>query len=350
MGADAGGRSSPRPQVKRQAPVIGSTFNLLDAAARGKDAFIGTVSELLSARNDPGRMVPGAVYLPDARFVRDLGISSAAAGGNLSRPALMQVAQAARPQLLLERLGAERVVVTQSLDLSLPVWVAGDAAGWVAENSPAPVNTSAIRTVTMTGKVACSRLAITRKMFLGWTDVQASALQELGNSIATTIESGFITGTGAANQPLGLLNTPGRSTVTFAASSPTYAELRQMLSSYIVADGDLESAAWILHPQDFAALASAPVSATAGSDTMLQFQDGQWRILGIPAYPTRNTTQGRYLLLAPSEVVTAYWGSPQLVADSYSGGKSISGATDLVVFNITDVGAKHPARIVVGSN
>lgn len=336
--------------MKRQTPVIGSTFNVLDAAIRGKDAFISTVSELLSARNDPGRAMPGAVYLPDARFVRDLGISSAAAGGNLSRPALMQVAAAARPQLLLDRLGAQRVVATQSLDLSLPVWVAGNAAGWVAENSTAPVNTSTIRTVTMTGKVACARLAISRKMFLGWADVQSAALQELGNAIAATIENGFLTGTGSLNQPLGLLNTPGRSTVTFAASTPTYAELRQMLSAYIVADGDLESAAWILHPQDFATLASALVSATAGSDTIIQFQSGQWRILGIPCYPSRNTTQGSYMLLAPGEIVTAYWGSPQLVADSFSGGKSISGATDLVVFNICDVGVTHPARLVVGAS
>jgi hypothetical protein len=335
--------------VKRQ-PVLGTTFNILDAASRKRDTFINTVDELLAARNDKGSLHPGAIWLPDAQFVRDLGLGGiATAGGNLGRPALAQVAAAARPQLLLDRLGAQRVVVTNASSLSLPVWTAGAAAGWIAENATAPQNTSTVRHITLAGRVACSRLLISRKMFLGWADIQSAALAELGAGIAATIEAGFFAGTGSSNQPLGLLNTPGRSTVTFAASTPTYSELRQVVTAYIAADGDLESAAWVVHPSDFGTLLTTAQVPSVGSDNAIEFHSGQWRIFGMPIYPSRSTSQGSYLLFNPKETVTAYWGSPQLIADGLSNGKSITGATDLIVFNLCDVGALHPARLVVGS-
>lgn len=335
-----------RPQVDP-----GDGFSLFDVL-NPQATVCGVVNSWLTreSNNSVLQHVPGAIYLPDQQFCRDLGIGTASAGGNLAGSSIQAVADASRPPLLLETLGARRLEVRSDAVVSLPVWVAGAAAGWLAEGSSAPGNTSTLRQVALTGKLAAARLAVSRKCQLSIADLQPAVLGELANAVRATIEAGFITGTGSNNTPLGLINTTGRSTVSFAAAAPTFAELRSMLSSYLSADGDLTGAAWLLNPSDFVALQGTQVAPSLGSDQVLEYHGGNWRALGIPAYATRHLTAGNIMLFNPAEVVCCYWGAPQIIADDRTNGKSIQGAVEFILLNLCDVGALHPARIVVGSS
>jgi hypothetical protein len=56
------------------------------------------------------------------------------------------------------------------------------------------------------------------------------------------------------------------------------------------------------------------------------------------------------IILAQFDTVQqVYFGAPQIIDDRFSAGKSISGASEIVVMNFCDVVARDPGLIVVGS-
>jgi HK97 family phage major capsid protein len=180
-------------------------------------------------------------------------------------------------------------------------------------------------------------------------NIEAAVLRELQQCVAAVLEAGFLVGSGSDDQPLGLINTPGIGTETFAGAVPTLAELVAMVEDYADADGDLAAARWLLHPSDLADLLKAQVDADGG-ETIVQWQDGAHRICGLPVVTTRHLSEGRHLLLDPSAVALVYFGGAQTVLDEYSSGKAISGAAEVCVFNYADVAVLRPAHIVLGSS
>lgn len=326
----------------RYVPPVGASYRLSEAIADKPGSYGDGISALIGEKCPEVQRVPGSVYLPTRGFCRSLGINVASAGGDLVGGNLQRVAAAARPALLLEQLGAVRLEVSETGPVSLPVWVAGAGSGWVAEDAPAAQLQSTVRSVEASGRMAAARLAISRRLQLQADAVEDAVLAELRAAVAATVEAGFLAGIGAQSQPLGILNTPGIGSATFSAATPTASELAGMIESFADADGQLANAAWILHPSDMADLLKTDPARIA-------WIDGTWRIHGIPVHASRHITEGRHLLLDPTTIRTIYWGAPQLVVDRVSNGKSLSGAADLIVFNLCDIAALHPAHVVVGS-
>lgn len=286
--------------------------------------------------------------IPHSRMLRDLNVATSAAGGALaSHQELAAVSSAIRPQLLLERLGATRVEVNGTESISFPRF-SGGAGGWLSEGASSISDTTAIDSVTATAHAAASRLALSRKVRNGAREeMEAAVLRELSESVAATIEGGFFIGTGTNNQPLGLLNTAGIGAVTFAAATPTFAELVAMVETYADSDGDLAAAQFVLHPSDLADLLKAQISANGG-ETAIEYIDGAHRIAGIPCNASRHLTEGKHLLIDPTAISCVYFGPAQVVMDEYSNGKSINGSAEICVFNFCDVVLNRPSHVVAG--
>jgi hypothetical protein len=332
----------------RYVPPPGSSYRFSEAIADRPGSYGDGISTLIGERCPDVLRVPGSVYLPTRGFCRTLGINTAS-GGDLVGGNLQRVADAARPPLLLEQIGAVRLEVSETGPVSLPVWSAGAGSGWVAEDAPAAQLQSTVRSIEASGRMAAARLAVSRRLQLQADAVESAVLAELKAAVADTIESGFLNGSGAESQPLGLIRTPGSASVAWGAATPTYGELMNMLAAFAAADGDLDSAALLLHPTTLTGAMEAEISAGSGT-TAISWIDGAYRFAGVRCYPTRNIPSGKALLLDPATIRTVYWGAPQLVVDRVSNGKSLSGAADLIVFNLCDIAALHPAQIVVGSS
>ena len=288
--------------------------------------------------------------VPHSRMVRDLGVGSSAAGGALaSATSLQAVADAVRPATVLERLGARRIEVSGVADVSFPKFNGGEG-GWLAEGEPAVPDSATIESVSATPHCAAARLGLSRKVRNGAReDVEAAVLRELQQCVAATLEAGFLHGSGSNSQPLGIINTPGIGSQSFSGATPTLSELAGMIETYADADGDLEAARFILHPSDLADLLKALVSANGG-ETLVSYTGGAWRILGVPVAATRHLPEGKHLLMDPSAVALTYFGPSQVVMDTFSNGKSISGAAEICVFNFADVALLRPSHVVVGSS
>ena len=163
------------------------------------------------------------------------------------------------------------------------------------------------------------------------------------------LEAGFLTGTGSNDEPLGLMNTPGIGSQSFAGATPTLAELVAMVETYGDANGDLSAARWLLNPSDLADLLKAQIDSDGG-ELIAQWQDGAHRIAGLPVFSSSHLTEGKHLLMDPSAVALVYFGGAQVVLDEFSNGKAISGAAEICTFNYADLAVLRPAHIVLGSS
>ncbi len=287
--------------------------------------------------------------VPHRKMARDLGVGTATAGGNIASGQQIQaVAAAVRPPLVLEQMGAARIEVNATGEVLFPRWTGG-TGGWLAENESSVSDSATIASVSATPKCAAARLGLSRRLRnQAREDVEAAVLRELAECVSATLEGGLLVGTGTNEEPLGLINTPGIGSQSFAGAVPTLAELVAMVELFGDADGDLGAARWLLHPSDLADLLKAQIDADGG-ELIVQYIDGAHRICGLPVFSSRHLTEGKHLLLDPSAVATVFFGPAQVVLDEYSNGKSVSGAAEIVTFNFADLAVLRPAHVVVGT-
>jgi HK97 family phage major capsid protein len=245
-------------------------------------------------------------------------------------------------------MGAERVEVNATGEVLFPRWSGGNG-GWLAESESSISDSATVPAVTATPRCAAARMAMSRRVRnQAREDVEAAVLRELADCVRATLESGFLVGTGTNDEPLGLINTPGIGSQSFAAAVPTLSELASMIETYGDADGDLAAARWLLHPSDMADLLKAQVDADGG-ETIVHYIDGAHRICGLPVFTSRHLTEGKHLLLNPSAMATVYFGATQVVLDEYSNNKSLSGAAEIVAFTFADLVVLRPGHVVLGS-
>jgi HK97 family phage major capsid protein len=280
--------------------------------------------------------------------VRDLGLATATGGGNLATTELAAVAAAVRPQLVFDLLGAERLEVSGASDISLPRFDGG-VGGWISEGDPASSMSTTVQSATATAHCAAARLGLSRKVRNGsGPDTEAAILAEISAAVQNTIEQGFIAGTGSNSQPIGLVNIAGIGTKTFISSTPTWSELVDMGELLCNADGDVTRASWLLSPAMAAALLLRLIDGNGG-ELVVTHSDGRHRIAGIPLAISSNVPATTIILADFTTVQQVYFGAPQIIDDRFSAGKSISGASEIVVMNFCDVVARDPGLIVVGS-
>ena len=103
---------------------------------------------------------------------------------------------------------------------------------------------------------------------------EASLLAELQAAIRTQLETAYFSGSGSSNQPLGLLNTPGVQSKTYASAIPTYSELVDQVELLADADGDLSQARFFMHPSTLCALLKQVSDADGGETTAQPRGDG----------------------------------------------------------------------------
>ena len=301
----------------------------------------------LSARKY-GAVQPRGQALPHNGLVRDLGLATATGGGNLAATELAAVAAATRPALVLDALGAQRLEVSGVAQLDLPRFDGG-VGGWISEGEPASSLSLSVQSASASARCAAARLGLSRKVRNGSRpDTEAAILAEIDAAVRSVVEQGFIQGTGSSSQPLGLVNVDGIGSKTFAAATPTWAELIDMLELLGDANGDITRANWLIHPSMAAALLLRLIDGDGG-ELAVTYSEGRHRIAGIPLAISSNVPEAKIILAQFDTVQQVFFGAPQIIDDRFSNGKAISGASEIVVMNFCDVVVRDPGLIVVGA-
>jgi HK97 family phage major capsid protein len=275
-----------------------------------------------------------------------INTGSLATGGALISGSIT-LAEALQPVLQIERIGARRIEGGASDSLvSPPAAVSG---WWLGEDQDAPVSEMLLGAAMLLPKEAAVRLRMSRRLF---KQAGAIAEQEFRNlmrrSIAETVESGILAGSGSLNEPMGIINDPQlrRTPYNGSFNLPPSDEAAAMAGVLAEKGADIDSLHFLLPAVDYAD--SQNLVTSAGQGKLIEITDNRRRMAGIPCSFSPYIPSGTLILADWSRVVVSYVGPPQLIVDPYS--QSESGTLLMTLFQQVSYAIERRDLVTVGIN
>ncbi len=174
----------------------------------GFEADVGRDLEKRSGLNAEGLVVPWDALVPQTRA---LSVGTPTAGGNLVETQLMgdQFIEALRVRAALMALGA-RFLRGLVGNIDIPRKTATSSAAWLTETGTASSTDPAVDKVTLSPKRIGAYTDASKQLLLqGAPDVENMLRRDLTDTIAIEFDRVGFSGTGASNQPRGIVNTAG---------------------------------------------------------------------------------------------------------------------------------------------
>lgn len=292
---------------------------------------------------------------------RDLVAGTATAGGNVVATDLLGASfiDLLRNAMILDSMG-----ITWLRDLNgniaIPSQTGGATGYWVAENAAPTESQQTVGQVVMTPKTVGAFTDFSRRLLLQSSiDVEAFVRADLAATLGQMIQSAAINGSGASNQPLGILNASGIGAVAGGTNgaAPTYDHMVDLESAVANANADAGNLAYLTNTkvrgklrktQEFAGTNGRPVWTSAGR--------GEGEVLGyravttnsVPSNLTKGTSSGVCSALIFgnwSELIIGMWGGLDIMLDPYTG--STAGTKRVVALQDVDVALRRAASFAV---
>ncbi len=287
-----------------------------------------------------------------ARFIqphkRDLTVGTATAGGNTVQTNLDDFIPVLRPRMKVVELGA-RVLTGLNGNLSLRKQTAASVATWYAENGTASESDMATALVALTPKRLSAVTEISKQLLAQSSlDIESIARMDLETAIALAIDLAAINGSGASNQPRGILNTSGIGAVSTTGANgavPTWANIVALESAIAAANADVENMAYLTTPGMRGALKG--VSKVSGQNGFIwegTTMNGYNAHVStqVPNTLTEGTSSNCHAILFGdfSQLVLGSWAGIDIVADPYT--KAKEAQVVLTVNSWWDVAVRYP--------
>jgi HK97 family phage major capsid protein len=218
--------------------------------------------------------------------------------------------------------GANVLSVIKDGALRLPVFSqAADASGaWNAEGSLYIAAEPQFGQVVIEPRTVAVKVVFTRRLLMNATpDVEREVRRHIVESLMREVDRAAIAGSGAGNEPLGLLNNPDVPVVVGGANgaAPTWDHLTQLEFEVASRNGRIENGAFVTTAEVLRKLRRTP--RAAGQDFILT---DSTRLLGYPLHVSghvpSNLTKGTSSNLSAilfgdwSNYLVVFWG-PQAV-------------------------------------
>lgn len=245
------------------------------------------------------------------------------------------------PTLLSGLVG--NVEIPRLATASTAYWIAGDGADSVTASTPA------FDKVTLSPKTVGALVTLSRKMILqGEPAAEDVVRNDLAQVIATALDAAAIQGTGASNQPTGIVNTSGVSTDTFAAATPTFAEIVAMESTLTGANVDAARAVYLTTPA-LAGTLKTTQKASTGNEMIWQAGNdpGVGLMNGLRAVASSNVPSGKVILANLADLVIGMWGGIDLEVNPYA--DFAKGSVSVRCFASVDMNVRHAKSFAVYS-
>jgi HK97 family phage major capsid protein len=292
----------------------------------------------------------GVIYPWSTREARAVTATGVDQGGSLVGNDVIDIAPALRMRLTLEKLGA-RIYGGLRGDARFPSAGSKINAEWKSENAAASDGTFTFRGLSLAPKRVTAYLDVSWRLLEQGVAIENYLRSELFGALAEECQRVAIAGSGADNQPLGILNTPGIG--NFAGGSdgaaPTHDGLTQL--EYLVGQGsERDSTGWLLSPLVRRKLRRTPIFE--GGSHPIWAQNESRTLLGHACGVTKatpdNLSKGASSEICSaiihgefSELIAGFWG-PGIVVDAVSLGGHINGKTRFVAHAFFDSGVRAP--------
>jgi len=217
-------------------------------------------------------------------------------------------------------------------NVEVPKQSAGAQAYWIGEGEDAIEGTPAIGQIALTPKTVAAYTDITRRLMMQSTpDAEGIVRRDLVAAIGQALDKAGYYGTGANNQPRGIVNHTGINAVDFAGDHPTYAEVVKMESEIAADNADVSNMAYVVN-----AIARGTMKTTqkfSGTNGAPIWEPGN-TMNGYRTEVTNQIVNGDYFFGNFADLIVGLWGGLDLTVDPYSLSKS--GGTRIVVFQDVD--------------
>lgn len=327
--------------------AINAMANPGDVNAQRAAAFERECSEAVASKlgkQARGFMVPFEVQK------RDLVAGTASAGGNLVATDLLagSFIEALRNAMVLPGLGTTMLTGLVG-NIAIPKQSGAATAYWVAENSAPTESQQTLAQVTMSPKTVGAFTDISRRLTLQSSiDVEAMVQSDLATVLGLAIQQAAINGTGASNQPSGLLTQITPSVIGGTNGlAPTWNHIVELESDVAVANALVDNMAYLTNAAVRGKLKTT--SKVSGQNGFI-WENGDTPVNGyraavtnaVPSNLTKGTSTGVCSALIFGnfrDLVIGMWGGLDLMVDPYSG--STAGTVRVVALQDVDVAVRY---------
>jgi HK97 family phage major capsid protein/HK97 family phage prohead protease len=292
---------------------------------------------------------PQGFFLPMVTMGRDLNVGTPSAGGNL-------VANQLQPAQFIDILRNKMVMMEAGITLltglvgnvTIPRQATAGVAAWIGEGAAAPNSEATFDTISLVNKTIAINANITRKARQQTTpDIETLIRNDLMTGIALGLDSALINGSGGANVPRGILQTPGIGSVAGGTNGAamTWGNVVDLETLVAVANADIGALKYITNTRVRGSLKKTPV--VSGQNLMIWNQQNE--LNGYKALTTNqipaNGTKGSGTNLSTTifgnfaDLIAALWGGLDITLDTAS--LATTGTWRLVCFQDMDANVRR---------
>lgn len=333
--------------------AVNALANPGDRKAQEQAAFERECSDAFGSKL--GRAAQG-FFVPAEVQRRDLNVTTTTAGGHTVATDLLAAnfIDMLRNRMMVMKMGAQMLRGLTG-NIAIPRQTGGATAYWVAESGAPTESQQAFDQVTMSPKTVGAFTDISRKLLLQSSiDVESFVRNDLAKVLALAIDLAAINGSGASNQPTGILATAGIGSVAGGTNglAPTWAHIVELWSDVATANADFGATGILTNAKVIGKLLTTLKSAGIAGYLCEDFPgvDGMTTVGGlrtgvsnqVPSNLTKGSSSGVCSALIQgnwNDLIIGEWGTLDLTVDPYSG--STSGTVRVVALQDVDLAVRH---------
>lgn len=328
--------------------ALNALANPGDAKAQRDAAFERECSEAAAAKlgkQARGFLVPFEVQR------RDLVVGTPTAGGNLVATDLLagSFIDILRNAMVINGMGTQMLTGLVG-NIAIPKQTGAATAYWVAENTAPDESQQTIGQVPMSPKTVGAFTDISRRLILQSSlDVEGMVQRDLATVLGLAIQQAAINGTGANNQPSGIMTLLGATNGAVGGTNgaaPTWQNIVDLETAVAVANADIGTLGYLTNAKVRGKLKTT--SKVSGQNGFI-WENGDTPVNGYRTGVTNavpsNLTKGSGTNLSAiifgnfADLLIGMWGGLDLQVDPYTGGAA--GTVRVRVLQDVDVAVRH---------
>lgn len=217
-------------------------------------------------------------------------------------------------------------------DLDLPKKVSGSNFYWLGEGQNVPDSSFDLSTVPLSPKTIGGAIPVTRRLRKQASkSIEALIISDLIDGLGVAIDLAMLTGTGADNMPLGLLNAAGIPAISYLAAGIDFNAVVEMETKAATFNVEGDSLAYLTSPTQRGAAKRKQVFDGTGERVWTRDNE----VNGYKATASNQVPADTWVYGDFSQIVCGMWGVLDLKPDPYA----LAGSDGLMLRVFQDVDA-----------
>lgn len=285
-------------------------------SGKGLEGLEREVSEQ-AARNSGQSLGGNDFFIPAEYGIRTLDAANATQGGNLVETQLGDLIEKLDAQLVTSQLGATILTGLQG-NVALPSMTTGAEASWVTEEGAVSATHQAFGQVTLSPKRLAVRTTYTDQL-LNQSSVSVENLvrDDLIKREALAVDLAALAGTGADNQPEGIINKTGIGAITFGGAA-TFGDYVDLWKEVATDNAPQDSLAFVTSAASIAKGLTITKDSGSGQFIISESPSGGFSVLGIPVVMFNQNISHKLIYGSFKELLIGQFASRKLTVDPYS--------------------------------